>query len=514
MSRRAVLAGGTGLALSLSNGCTPDPDGGEVPSIPRIPSEWSCLTTPITFEGRSIASFMPLGFDRARDDASAVLAEAAAWSAKNRAPVIVDGDLTIAHPVVLEHQDSHLHFACARLKVRDDGSTLVTRYGRKIPMAFYVVADSVSLTGDCILMGQGVPGETALNGVYGEEVADLTLGRFTLSNMALGLHFMCCTRVNCGDLRAVGMWGLQEVNGNPVGAGSAQIISGCTDSVFGRLTALRNDKPARYLSVGKLGGKEPRNNRSNWFGQANVSGRPRSPWAQVTAVRSSTDSVFVGGTGQNVSFLLNIQQYRTDESYLIDNNDFGNWSGWIVDPPASSVDAGVNIWVEKAAKPIGSNRIGTIAARMAEMRVGLLQRFGFRYPQNFGLWCNSGNWTIERLETAGFAFGMHAEDCRLKIDEMRVVRPESGALRFGRGAFVDLARFTMIGDIAGPAIVEGIISDIDTGYSVSKPQVQIGRLDAPKLGMHHAKALIADSHFGGSVKVHSVNGGNIPLFAK
>lgn len=457
---------------------------------------------------------MPLGFDPARDDASVVLAEAAAWSAKNSTPVIVDGDLTIAHPVVLDHKGSHLHFACARFKVRDDGRQLVTRYGRKIPVAFYVVANHVSLTGDCALAGQGVPGQTALNGVYGEEVADLKLGRFTLSNMALGLHFMCCSRVNCDDMRAIGMWGLQEVDGNPVGAGSAQIISGCTDSVFGRLTALDNDKPARYLSVGKVGGKEPRNNRANRFGKANVSGRPRSPWAQVTALRSSVDSVFDGGKGQNVSFLLNIQQYKDDETYIVDNNDFGNWSGSIVDPAASSVDAGVNIWVENAAKPIGRNRIGTIAARMAAMRIGVLQRFGIRYPQNFGLWCNSGDWTIDRLETAGFAYGMHAEDCRLNIGALRVDRPESGALRYGRGAFVSLAKFTMISDIAGPATVDGVISDIDSGYSEKKPQVLIDRLEVPRHGMNRAEAFIADSHFGGSVKVNSVSSDNIPLFAK
>jgi hypothetical protein len=511
-TRRQLLCCGLGgLATLSATACRQGERSLALP--PEMPKSWGCGSAPPDApEGRVFETFLPNAFDRRRDDVSPFLTQAAAWSARERVPVIVGGQFHIGNPAIIDTENSHLHFDCAGFSVSDSGRRITTRYGRSVPIGIYVVADKVRLTGDCQLAGRGRPGQTLLNGIYGEEVSGLELGNFVLSNMALGMHLMCCSQITCGDLRAIGMWGMQPTNdGGLAGAGSAQIVSGCSNSVFGRLLALQNDKPARYLSTGKRGGKEPLDNVSNRFGKASVSGRQGSPWSQAMGLRSSVDSVFQGGNGQQVSFLLNVQQYLTDESYHVDNNDFGDWDGMVLDAPPSSVDAGINILIEKGAKPLGRNRIGSVSAEMAPMATGILQRLGLRYPQNFGLWCNSGEWSIDRIATRGFAHAMHIEDCDMRIGQLHVLRPEAGVVRFGGGARASIARLDVASAISGPAGAPAFIQAIATG-SAASPAVNIRELAVAPGADSNVAVIIDDRAFPGSASVGTVRqAGQLPL---
>ncbi|MBU6267964.1 MAG: hypothetical protein KGN34_10510 [Sphingomonadales bacterium] len=398
--------------------------------------------------GVHLNKFMAKSFDRRHDDASALLQTAANWSAKNGTSVIVDGPLHLAQAALIDSPGARLHFNYADIRVHETVPWSSTRFGRSFAIGIHVVADDVRIQGHCRMIGTGVPGRTFLQGLYADQVDNLMIGSFTLGNLAIGQHFMCCNNLVCEETWAFSMWGLQGDRANPNGAGSAQAISGCTQSHFGPLTSLYNDKPARYLSVGRDASGSSRDNRHNHYGFVTASVRPGSPWAQVTGVRSSVDSIFAGGSGKNMSFLLNIEKYATDDAYHVDNNDFGDWTGTILKMPQSSVCCGMNVWIDRGAKGVGRNRVGIISASLPPLDPNFFQKKGVFLPQTFGLWCNSGDWSIGRLAFKGFTFGVLAESCSLDIGQLDLTSPEYAGLRIGNAVRGKLGLLRLRSDLA------------------------------------------------------------------
>jgi hypothetical protein len=438
----------------------------------RIPS----VTVPADGRGVVLEEFWPDGFRRETDDASQVIEAAANWSAHNRQEVRISGRYFLANPVAIRGEGTQIIFSTAHIIVADKGRRLKTKFGQSLPLAFLVSANNVSLLGQVTLQGLGIPGETLLQGIYCEEASGINIGNFTLRNMAIGQHFMCCDNVRCGETVAFSMWGRQPSNNERAGAGSAQVISGCRKSAFGRLQSWDNDKPARYLSVGKTGGGEQRDNISNQYGFVEMTARDGSPWAQVTGIRSSVNSRFEGGSGKGAAYLLLCQKYKKDSAYNIDGNDFGNWSGDISDR-WGSVEAGAKFAAEEGAKPIGRNSVRSLSATSPLPEPTLLNRAGFRFPQTFGIYMNSGELTIGELDITGFSFQINAFDSKLDIGIFHSRAAFYQPFRYGHGLTGSIQKMIMHSDISGPVANAGVLRAEKLGTPGKPVRFHIDELD-------------------------------------
>lgn len=464
-------------------------------------------TNTVSQANRYFDEFLPIDHDPQSDDASFAFQHAAKWSAQNNRAVVVRGHYLFSNAVEIRNDGATIIFEAAHIRIRDDGMQKDTRFGKRVPIGIFVTADNVSLLGNCTFEGLGIPGKTFLHGLYFEELKHLTIGQLTLKNMAVGLHFMCCDYVNCGDTIAHSMWGLQVTSSGSTGAGSAQAISGCRWSRFGKLQSFENDKPARYLAVGKLGNGQSRDNVSNHYGFANVTARKGSPWAQVTGIRSSVNSSFEGGHGEGVAFLLNCQKYDTDNDYSIDGNDFGRWTGEVIDTPGS-VDAAAQFFVTENATPIGKNRVSLIQAKCPIPDYDIIQKLGFGMPQTFGLYCSSGDLEIGSLDFDGFTFHIHAADARLNIGSMSSKNAGYQLFRYGRGLEGSLGSLRILSDLSGYARNPGLIRPVSTGNSKEPPHFRIAEIDCSGVnGRVNAKYLVYDNLFKiNSMEVGSVRG--------
>jgi hypothetical protein len=426
--------------------------------------------------GVDLSAFWPKGFRRRTDDASPVFNAAAIWSAKYLRPVFVQGRYRLTQPVRILSDGTHFQFRSAYILVADLNNRVRIKFGQMLPLAFLVSASNVKMLGKVTLEGTGQPGETLLQGLFCEEAANIEIGEFTIRNMAIGLHFMCCDNVRCGDTVAYSMWGRQPADKERAGAGSAQVVSGCRNSVFGRLQSWSNDKPARYLSVGKTETGERRDNANNYYGFVEMTAREGSPWAQVTGIRSSVNSRFEGGSGKGAAFLLLCQKYKTDNAYSIDGNDFGNWSGDIADRHGS-VEAAGYFWVEDGGTPIGSNAVGTLRASCPLPDATLLNRVGYKFPQTFGIYINSGNLTLDEVDLTGFSFQINAFDCKIDIGSFHSRSPFFQPFRYGYGTSGSIRKMTLHSDISGPAANVGIMRAEKLGKPGQPVRFEIGELD-------------------------------------
>lgn len=442
-----------------------------VPNV-QIPT----VAAPADGRGVDLKVFWPSGFRRKTDDASQIFQAAADWSAQNNQTVYIGGRYFLGHPVAIRNGGSRLQFVDANIMVADKGSRLKTKFGQMLPLAFLVSANNVSLLGNVTLIGLGTPGETLLQGLYCEDAVGISIGEFTLKNMAAGQHFMCCDNVRCGDTVAYSMWGRQPANNERAGAGSAQVISGCRNSVFGRLQSWDNDKPTRYLSVGKTGYGEKRDNISNQYGFVEMTAREGSPWAQITGIRSSVNSRFEGGKGEGAAFLLLCQKYKTDDAYSIDGNDFGAWSGDIADR-WGSVEAAGYFWIEDGARAIGSNVVRSLRASCPRPDPTLLNRAGFRFPQTFGIYMNSGQLTINEVDITGFSFQINAFDSQLDIGVFHSRAAFYQPFRYGHGLTGSIQKMILHTDISGPAANAGVLRAEKLGTPGKPVRFQIGELD-------------------------------------
>jgi hypothetical protein len=477
MHRRNVI-GGAGLvavggAAALSISKTPTSTrSAKQPKLLKIPA----VAVPAGGEGVDLDAFLPSGFRRKTDDASQIFTAAADWSGQNRRPVFVRGRYFLANPVAIRAQWTQFQFTGAYIMVADNGGRLKTKFGQNLPLAFLVSADDVSLLGNVTLEGLGTPGETLLQGLYCEEAVNVSVGEFTLKNMAAGQHFMCCDNVQCGNTVAYSMWGRQPSNNERAGAGSAQVISGCRNSTFGRLQSWDNDKPTRYLSVGKTGKGERRDNTSNDYGFVEMTAREGSPWAQVTGIRSSVNSRFAGGSGTGVAFVLLCQKYKTDDAFSIDGNDFGSWSGVVTDR-WGSVEAAGYFWVEDGALPIGSNYVKSLSASCPLPDPSLLNRIGYRFPQTFGIYMSSGRLRIDVLDVTGFSFQINAFDSHLDIGTFKSAAPFYQPVRYGHGLTGSIGTMKIVSDVVGPAANPGLLRAENLG-KVGKPtKFRINQID-------------------------------------
>ena len=437
----------------------------------------ACPTAPDPAWPR-IAQFLGKTFDRARTDATPALEKAARWSSVNGTPVVVDQTLMLASSARIDADGARLHFDCAHLQLRDDIPETSTRANSLLQIGLHILGNDISLLGQCMISGLDKPGATFLQGVFFDEVQRPNIDNFVLRNLAIGLHFMCCDEVRCGATIAHGMWGRQGLRNQSNGAGTAQAISGCRNSVFGELRSYSNDKPARYLSVGWLANGGQRDNSENVFGLVHTTARPNSPWAHPLTVRSSVNGTFAGGSGEDVNFLINVEKYTADDAYQIHNNHFGDWSGTLRDSPESSVDGALHLRIDDGAAPIGSNRIGKVRATMPQLPADWFRRPSASTPQTFGLWCNSGDWQIERLELSGFTYGVQAFDCKLRIGELDVARNELQVIRYGRGLNGKIDRLSMKGDLAALAGADrSLFAPLGAGLSSRAPSFSIGVLE-------------------------------------
>lgn len=514
MTRRKALTASASLAIAAGAG------------IALLPRRWNGDEDEISLEAllaeapapamvsvsvpegaQRLESFAGQDFDRDRHDASKAIERAVRWSSHTGRAVLIEGRWLLRHPAVLSHAGATLIFANAELQVRDDGRWITTKFPDTLPFAFYVTADRISLLGHCILTGLGQPGRSFLQGVYFEQVRAPTVGRFTVRNMAVGLHFMCCDEVTCGFVDAYSMWGLQGSPEEPNGAGSVQVVSGCRDSRFSGIRSLRHDKSARYLAVGMTADGLPRDNSGNEFGPAEVRGRPGSLWAHATGVRSSVGSRFVGGSGHDVSYLVVIQKYETDDAYHIDGNDFGDWVGTVTDPPASSVDAALNIYAAPGvATQVGRNRFGRIDASMAPVVPNPIQRLGLRMPATFGIYANSGETTVEAVAFTGFTHHIHLEDAALKITTLKSRQMARQPIRYGRGADLQIGDYLVLSDTVGPGRDRSLIGFVDAG-SGRAPRVTIGRIDVRgAMPAEDTELVVGDGGAPGTIRIGAVLG--------
>lgn len=461
----------------------------------------------IPADGEQLETFAGPHFNPSRDDVSVALERASDWSARSGRPVIVQGTWQLHNPAVLSHAGATLIFVNAELRVRDDGRWITTQRKKTVPFGLFVTADRVSLLGHCILTGLGKPGKTWLQGIYFEQVMAPKLGRFTIRNMAVGEHFMCCDEVSCGFLDAYSMWGLQGSQDKPNGAGSAQVVSGCRRSRFAGFRSLRNDKSARYLSVGGTNDGSRRDNQDNEYGPAEVAGRPGSLWCHVTGVRSSVDSRFVGGVGVNVSFLVVIEKNDTDDAYHIDGNDFGDWSGTIVDAAGSSVDAALHIYaVPGNLTPVGKNRFGRVRASMSPTVPNIIQRMGYRLPATFGIYANSGDTQIAAAHFDGFTHHIHVEQSALTISSFISQNMARQPILYGAGANLRVGSYIALTDIVGPGEDEALVGPTRRNL-VPTPKVEFERIDVRRaMPALRTDYILDDPGSGGHVRIGRVMG--------
>jgi hypothetical protein len=446
--------------------------------------------------GREIESFLDANHATDREDCSDGFVKAVNWSAVTGLPVHFKNQYRLMQCVKIDTPNCTLVFHEATILLDDNPIPVQTKFGEKLKLGFLVSANNIALLGSAELHGLGVAGETLLQGMYFEELENLEVGSFTLYNMAIGLHFMCCDNVRCGDTQAESMWGLQSYTGGLAGAGSAQVVSGCRNSEFGRLTSFNNDKPARYLSVGKHSRFGPRDNSSNKFGFVHVTGRRGSPWAQATGIRSSVNSQFAGGFGAGVSFVFLCQKYLTDDQFNIDGNEFGSWSGQILDT-AGSVDAGAYFWSEPNAKPIGRNHISKLTVSTEDQEVEILKKLGIKSSSTFGLYCSSGVLKIDEATFNGSAIHIYALDCLLEIDQFSSTNSGVTALQYGRGvtAHIGAMKIHSSERMTGKQRVE--IVTVDAGQSRQPPVVSINKFACNGIdNRQQLQTLVKDDHFG------------------
>ena len=390
-------------------------------------------------QARDFESFKSEDEKESQTDCSTALQNAARWSAVNALPVIVRGQHLLSKCAVLSEPGATLIFADCEFLVKDDMPYTKTKFGEFLPLGMLVTASDISLTGKCTLTGLGEPGNTYLQGIYCEESSGLVLGDFSFNNMAIGMHVMCCDRFQCGLVTANSMWGLQD-RANPNGAGSAQVVSGCRWSHFDQLVSLHNDKPARYLSIGKHSKDGFRDNSRNIFEKVYVTGRVGSPWSQATGIRSSVDSKFAGGVGNNVSVLLLCQSYAKDTAFNIDGNQFGKWEGTIIDS-SGNTDCGGFFHVEKGAKPIGRNHIDSLRVSSGVDALTFIERTGIRNPNTYGLYCSSGELHVQQASFSGNAVHLYARQSSLLIANLYSLDPLLQSLWFGTQASVDIGEY-------------------------------------------------------------------------
>lgn len=468
-SRRSILAGlglGGFSALVLSG---------------RAGLRWQAAAAPVPTDAVPFARFLPTGYRAGADDAASAFEQAVAWSSENGRAVIVSGKHRLHRGVAVDRAGATLWFDNATVEISADAPSRKTGIGNVYPIAFHVSADRCTLGGAATVAGTAPLGKSFLQGIYVDQVQSPVIGDFLFRNMAIGIHLMCCDHARCGDIGAEDMWGLQGSPDHPVGAGTAQVVSGCRWSHFGTLRSVRNDKPGRYLSAGLLREGGHRDNLGNRFGFVEVDGRPGSIWAHAMGVRSSVNSQFAGGTGKGLSYLLLCEKYTGDGPYHIEGNDFGDWSGQIEDT-AASVDAAIYMNAEPDAGEIGSNRVGTVRATcLQDNTLGRMKRSG-GLPQTFGVYLSSGTLEIGEAEFTGFTFHVQGMDAHLTIGALRSHNPGYAIMRYGRGLDARLKRIEVFGDVGGPVTSPALIQSIDVGRGRVEPRISIDALDCSAIG--------------------------------
>lgn len=486
--RRTILGvGGVGFAMAVFSGC-------------RLAK--ASDITKATDNAEQFSRFLPRGFDSGRDDAAQAIENAAKWSSRNMATVIVEGRYLLGRTARIDSANASLLFLNSEMVLTEDIPISQTRSRGSIKAGLHILADKVSLNGKCRLAGQGIAGKTFLQGLFAEEADDLTLGMFDLANLAIGQHFMACDRVKCGNTTANRMWGLQKSGSGTAGAGTAQVISGCRNAQFGKLLASENDKNGRYLSVGVHSQAGPRDNEDNDYDRVEVSGRRGSNWSQATGIRSSVNSRFAGGSGSGLSFLLLCQKYRTDDAYQITGNDFGDWTGQIIDSEGS-VDAAAAFFVEPGAREIGSNRLGRIVAQCALQT----KPTPSGYSQTFGLHITSGQLVIDSLDFEGFTFHLHASNCHLVVDTVMSKKAAFQPMQYGRGVTGRIRLFSIVSGLSGSDINAGLIRSMDAGPRGKSTRFEIDRVDCSGSSCDRADYVLYDGVLPrGSLQIGTLNG--------
>lgn len=414
---------------------------------------------------RSISAFLPAGYDAARDDCSDALERAAEWSAAHGEAVLITGKLLLRNVAIIETAGASFFFDRAEFGVRDDGGMGSPSYRGfdTVPMGILVRAEHVSLLGSARFIGLGVPGRTRLFGMWFDAAHSARVGNFYFEKMAFGQMFMCCDAIEVGDTQSYLMYGTQDHG--KAGAGSAQVIAGCQNSRFGKLRALENEKPMRYLSAGMTSARQPRDNRSNQFGLVEGTGRPGSPWAQALGIRSSVDSIFEGANVQNVTAVLLIEKYDNDDRWSVRGNRFRLIQGKVIDTP-SSLDGGVVI--DNFSKtPIGANHIDTLRIE------GPIQNGDGAPPQTYGVYATDGDLTIGTADIRGFTFQIAAYDCRLVIDSFISSQAGYEVFRYGRNLTGRISKLTIRTGIAGAVSNAGLIRAVDLGKPAIAPDFDI-----------------------------------------
>ncbi len=335
--------------------------------------------------GRRFESFLPAGFDVGTGDCAPFVPAAAAWSAASSLPVVFSGRYRLGTCARVTASGVHFHFAHARFDLVEAGARCETSIGAAPIALVFQGGSRLTLTGHARFVGLGVPGQTELAALAFDHTP-LAMVTMTseFENLAAGRFVMWADHGVFGDIRAERMNGRQTYGGG-ASAGSAEVVVGCRHSRFGRIDAVANHKPIRYLSVALEPDAGAVDNALCHFGWVQGTMAAGSLEGSLLALRSARRCTFEGAAGDGFSAGVLFVRYATDVGFSVDGNVVDKVQGRFV-ATGASVDSAIEASVENATVPLGVNHLGSVVADCAGEHCALFA---------------SGDFTVDTLRLHG-----------------------------------------------------------------------------------------------------------------
>jgi hypothetical protein len=395
-------------------------------------------TVPVVASGaspmgeRTLADFFVAGSDPGSSDCSVALMAAWRWSSETGGSIRISGRYRLEHTAHLTESGGHFIFDNATIDIIETRLSGVLSNGVQGAIGILCTGTNAKMQGHLALDGHGVPGQTAMAGIVFEGADFAEMGSLTVTNMAAGRTILWCRNAIFGDIDATDMRGTQAFGTGT--AGSAEVIVGCSGCRFGNVTAVRNYKPVRYLSVAVPARGPRRDNVRCTFGTTSGTAAPGSSESILLAVRSAIECQFgdVSGAGfsQGVAFIA----YKGDDGFTVRDNRVSKIN--VRDGHTSaSVDAALVLDRQPGAPAIGRQTVGSLTAR------------GGGY---YGIFANDGEIVIVSavIETAVRA--VQLRNCRVAFGTIAISGRYVSAFGYGAGVRGTINRLVIEGNAAVP----------------------------------------------------------------